>query len=287
MPAREAIGAESVRVGGADARASAAAGGRVPATSGEARRWPHVWLSVGSLVVGLGLWELVGSLKLVNPILLSPPRAVVQAALDLLRSGELVAHFWVSLGELTTGLGLAVAVGIPVGVLAGWFRRVEWALRPLTGAFYATPVIVFAPLIVAWLGIGFWDKVLLVFLEAFFQVFVTVSAGVRALDDAWLRVARAFAAGTTFTFRTVVVPGSVPFVLTGIRLATGRALVTVVVAELLASTAGLGWMIAFYGQNFKIANVFVALVVTAGLGVVSDAVLRHVERRVESWRPGV
>jgi NitT/TauT family transport system permease protein len=275
----------SEAMGAVDSGSPPAATVATHGTTATARRWPHMWLSLCSLVAGLALWELVGSLGLVNPILLSPPRAVASAALDLVRSGELVWHVRVSLAELTTGLGLAVMAGIPVGVVAGWFRRVAWALRPLAGAFYATPVIVFAPLIVAWLGIGFWDKVFLVFLEAFFQVFVTVSAGVRALDDAWLRVARAFAARTPFTFRTVVIPGAVPFVVTGIRLATGRALATVVVAELLASTAGLGWMIAFYGQNFKIPNVFVALVVTAALGVVSDVALRRVERRVESWRP--
>jgi ABC-type nitrate/sulfonate/bicarbonate transport system permease component len=237
------------------------------------------------VLVGLLLWETVGSLGRVDRIILSPPRDVAAAAIELLRSGELISHVSVSLRELAVGLILAVGVGIPVGVLAGWFRRLAWILRPLTGAFYATPVIVFAPLMVAWLGIGFWDKVLLVFLEGFFQMFVTVSAGVRALDDAWLRVASGFAARQSFTFRTIVVPGSVPYIVAGMRLASGRALVTVVVAELLASTAGLGWMVAFYGQHFKIANVFVVLIVTAGLGVLVDTSLRQLERRVERWRP--
>jgi len=279
----------------ADARAAgpgAAAASRGPAREAAPggsrpgrRSGTRAWLGVASVVVGLGLWEAVGVLELVNRIILSPPHDVAAAALQLVRSGELAQHVGVSLRELAAGLALAVAVGIPVGVLAGWFRRVTWLLRPLTGAFYATPVIVFAPLLVAWLGIGFWDKVVLVFLEGFFQVFVTVSAGVRALDDAWLRVASAFAARPAFTFRTVIVPGSVPFILTGVRLATGRGLVTVVVAELLASTAGLGWMVAYYGQNFKMANVFVALLVTAGLGVLADAAIRRFERRVERWRP--
>jgi len=249
------------------------------------RRWTKIGLSAASVLVGLVLWEALGALGLVNRIILSPPRDVAQAGLELLGSGELARHVGVSLRELLVGLGLAVVVGIPAGILAGWFRRVAWVLRPLTGTLYATPVIVFAPLMVAWLGIGFWDKVVLVFLEAFFQVFITVSAGVRALDDAWLRVASAFAARPVFTFRSVVVPGAVPYIVAGLRLATGRGLATVVVAELLASTAGLGWMVAYYGQNFKIANVFVALLVTAGLGMLADAGIRRVERRVEQWRP--
>lgn len=249
------------------------------------RRWSHAGWSVASVLAGLLLWELVGTLGLVNRIILSPPRDVAAAAVELVASGELWHHVSVSLRELVAGLALAVAVGIPAGILAGWFRRVAWVLRPLTGAFYATPIIIFAPLFVAWLGIGFWDKVLLVFLEGFFQVFVTVSAGVRALDDAWLRVAAAFAARPVFTFRTVVVPGAVPYIVAGLRLATGRGLVTVVVAELLASTAGLGWMVAFYGQNFKLSNVFVVLLVTAGLGVAADGGLRRLERRIAQWRP--
>ena len=114
-----------------------------------------------------------------------------------------------------------------------------------------------------------------------------MSAGVRALDDAWLRVASAFAARPAFTFRTVVLPGAVPYILVGVRLATGRGLVTVVVAELLASTAGLGWMVAYYGQTFKIANVFVVLLVTAGLGVLADAGIRRLEGHVEQWRATV
>jgi ABC-type nitrate/sulfonate/bicarbonate transport system permease component len=244
-------------------------------------------LSAVSVLAGLFLWEAIGALGLMNRIVLSPPRDVAAAAVQLVRSGELAMHVGVSLHELVVGLTLAVAVGLPMGVLAGWFRRVAWVLRPLTGAFYATPIIVFAPLTVAWLGIGFWDKVILVFLEGFFQVFVTVSAGVRALDDAWLRVASAFAARPAFTFRTVVLPGAVPYILVGVRLATGRALVTVVVAELLASTAGLGWMVAYYGQTFKIANVFVVLLVTAGLGVLADAGIRRLERHVEQWRATV
>jgi NitT/TauT family transport system permease protein len=237
------------------------------------------------LLAGLLLWEAVGALGLVNPIILSPPRDVAAAAVELSASGELWRHLAVSLQELAAGLLLAVLAGIPVGILAGWFRRVAWILRPLTGAFYATPAIVFAPLFVAALGIGFWDKVLLVFLEGFFQIFVTVSAGVRALDDAWLRVAAAFAARPLFTFRTVVVPGAVPYIVAGLRLATGRGLVTVIVAELLASTAGLGWMVAFYGQNFKLSNVFVVLLLTAGLGMAADGALRRLERAIAQWRP--
>ena len=238
-----------------------------------------------SVLAGLLLWEVAGALVLVNRIILSPPHEVVAAGIELARSGELARHVGISLRELAVGLALAAVAGVPVGVLAGWFRRVAWVLRPLTAVFYATPVIVFAPLIVAWLGIGFWDKVLLVFLEGFFQFFVTVSAGVGALNDAWLRVATAFAARRGFTFRTVVLPGAVPYIMTGARLATGRGLVTVVVAELLASTAGLGWMVAYYGQNFKTAYVFVALAVAAGFGMLADAGLRRLERRVERWRP--
>jgi NitT/TauT family transport system permease protein len=249
------------------------------------RRRGHATLGVTSVLAGLLLWEVAGARNWVNRIILSPPHEVAIAGLELARSGELARHVGISLRELGVGLVLAVAAGVPVGVLAGWSRRFSWVLRPLTAVFYATPVIVFAPLIVAWLGIGFWDKVLLVFLEGFFQLFVTVSAGVGALNDAWLRVATAFAARPGFIFRTVVLPGAVPYIVAGARLATGRGLVTVIVAELLASTAGLGWMVAYYGQNFKTAYVFVALVVTAAMGMLADAGLRRLERQVERWRP--
>ena len=248
------------------------------------RAWGRSTLGVASVLAGLLLWEIAGALGWVNRIILSPPHAVALAGVELARSGELTRHLGISLRELGVGLVLAVSAGVPIGVLAGWSRRLSWILRPLIAVFYATPVIVFAPLIVAWLGIGFWDKVLLVFISGFLQIFIATSAGIRATERKWVRLARSFRASQRKVFWSIVLPSALPYILLGLRLAVGRCVVNVVVAEMLAAEAGVGYMIAYFGNTFRVAEVFVALVSVVVTGVILNQLLLMVEERVGRWR---
>jgi NitT/TauT family transport system permease protein len=243
---------------------------------------------IGSISVALGLlaWEVIARSGLVPPILLSPPSAIVAAFGRLVASGELQRQVLVSAYEFAVGFGLAVAVGLPVSILAGWYTRVGWVAQPLVAAVYAAPTVALFPLIIVFLGIGFWDKVLLVFISGFLQLFVAITAGVRASDLRWMRLARSFGASQPRTFWSIVLPGAIPYILLGLRLAVGRSLVNVVVAEMLASEVGLGYMIAFYGNTFKVAEVFVAILCVVVAGVVLNQLMLVVERRFWRWRPG-
>jgi NitT/TauT family transport system permease protein len=240
-----------------------------------------------SVATGLLIWEAVIRLKLVSPLFLSSPSAIFEAFWELTSSGELQTHAWVSFREFAVGLSLAILFGLPISILAGWSKRLGWVLQPLVSGVYAAPTVALFPLIIIFLGIGFWDKVLLVFVSGFLQLFIAITAGIRATDERWVRLARSFSASRSKLFWSIILPGALPFIMLGLRLAFGRSLVNVIVAEMLAAEQGLGYMIAYYGNTFKIANVFVALGVVAVLGVAFDQIFLLAERRLFRWRPPV
>jgi NitT/TauT family transport system permease protein len=237
-----------------------------------------------SVALGLALWELAGRLELVSPVLLSSPGAIAQAFVRLTASGELEKHLLVSGKEFAVGLVLAIVVGLPTSIIAGWYTRAGWLLQPLVAALYAAPTIALFPLIIIFVGIGFWDKVLLVFISGFLQIFIATSAGIRATERKWVRLARSFRASRRKLFWSIVLPSALPYILLGLRLAVGRCVVNVVVAEMLAAEAGVGYMIAYYGNTFKVAEVFVALVSVVVTGVVLNQLLLMVELRIGRWR---
>jgi NitT/TauT family transport system permease protein len=152
---------------------------------------------------------------------------------------------------------------------------------------YSTPTVALVPLMIIWLGVGIWDKVVIVFLGAFFQIAISVSAGPRLADPRLLRVSQSYGASRWRIFRTVLLPTTVPFILVGLRLGVLRALVGVVVAEFVAATAGLGFLISAAGAHFQTARVFVGIILIASLGVAATSGVRVLERRVERWRPRV
>jgi NitT/TauT family transport system permease protein len=169
----------------------------------------------------------------------------------------------------------------------GWYRRVAYVLDPFVNAFYATPRVALLPLVVIWVGIGIWSKIAIVFLGAVFPVLLSTYSGVRTTDARLLRAARSFGADDLQIFRTLILPGSVPFIVTGLRLGVGRALIGVVVGELYAATAGIGFLISVAGNSFQTDKVFVGVLLIALVGIVSMELLGRLERRFERWRPAV
>jgi NitT/TauT family transport system permease protein len=246
-------------------------------------------LLLGALAVGLflGGWETVARAGVIHPLFISSPTAIVAAAHRLWVSGELTRHVATSGVEFLAGCLLAAAAGVPLGLAAGWYRRLNYVLDPFLAALYATPRIALLPLIILWAGLGMGSKVVVVFLSAFFPVCMTTIGGVRTVSAAHLEVARSFAAGDAHIFRTIVLPSCLPFILAGLRLGVGRGLVGVVVAELYGASAGIGFLINVAGSMFQMDTVFVGIALLAGFGLVFNEVLRRAERRVERWRPPV
>jgi NitT/TauT family transport system permease protein len=241
-------------------------------------------IGTSAVLIFLVLWEAFTRSGAISPILLSSPMAVARAGAAMIASGEIWNDLWVSGVEFFVGFGLSVLLGIPLGLAVGWYRRLYFAVDPFLSALYATPRVALLPLIIIWLGIGIWSKVAIVFLGAFFPICVNTLAGVKTSDARLLRVSRSFGASELQIFKSIVLPSSVPFILTGLRLGVGRALIGVVVGELYAATAGVGFMITVAFQTDK---VFVGIMILALFGVLCVELLTRLERRFETWRPKV
>ena len=179
---------------------------------------------------------------------------------------------------------LAIVVGLPLGIGMGWYRRFSLALDPFVTFFNAIPRVSLTPLLIIWFGIGIYSKIAVVFLGAVFPMIVSTMSGVRNVDSSLVKAARSFGASDMQLFRTVVFPGSVPFVLTGLRLGIGHALTGVVVGELVAAQAGIGLMMATAGSTFQTSKVFAGMFIVAGSGIALTLLLQKIEQRFQSWK---
>ena len=223
----------------------------------------------------------------INPIFLSSPTAVAQTGFRLFAKGEIWNDLRVSGTEFFWGFFFSIVVGIPLGLAAGWYRRFYYAVDPFISALNATPRIALLPLLIIWVGIGIWSKILIVFLGAVIPICINALAGVRTTDARLLKVARSFGSSEGQIFRTIILPSSVPFLLTGLRLGVGRAMIGVFVGELYAATAGVGFMITVAGATFQTDKVFVGVMIIAIAGVLMIEALTRLERRFDTWRPKV
>jgi ABC-type nitrate/sulfonate/bicarbonate transport system permease component len=245
---------------------------------------------LGCSAVGIFLivWELVGNtFQWINPMFMSAPSLILKAAYEMFRSGEIYNDLYVSGAEFLGGYFLAAAVGIPFGIIVGWYKRASYVFDPFINAMNATPRVALLPLVIIWLGIGIMSKVGIIFLGAVFSILINTRDGVKTTPANLLTAARSFGASEWMVFKTVVFPSTIPFILTGLRLAVGRALVGVLVGELYAATAGIGFMITVAGATFQTDKVFVGVLIFALSGMIGMDLLTKVERRFDKWRPQV
>jgi len=242
---------------------------------------------LGGLAVAafLALWEYAIRFDWVSPLFVSSPSRIFLTAGQMFADGSILEDLKVSGLEFVVGYGLAVAIGVPLGILMGWYRRLNAVLDPFVSALYATPRIALLPLMMIWLGIGLASKIAIVFLGAVFPILVNTITGVRTIDANFIRVARSFGSNDAQLFLTVALPSSVPLLLSGLRLGLGHALIGIVVAEMYGATHGLGFLISVSGARFQTDKVMVGIIIIALAGIAMTALLRTVERRFERWRP--
>jgi ABC-type nitrate/sulfonate/bicarbonate transport system permease component len=254
----------------------------------------RIWLRnreralLGALGVGvlLLIWELAPRLGLTDPLFSSSPLRVLTAGREYMSSPLFLEDLKVSGTEFGVGLGAAVVTGIPMGLLMGWYRRFEYSFDYILSFAYTAPRVALMPLMILWFGIGMSSKIALVYTMAVFPVIINTMVGVKTVDDSLLQVARSFAAKDRQIFRTVILPASVPSIISGIRLGLGLALIGVVVGEFVAANAGVGHRIQEASTFFRTDLVFFGLFLIAGSGVVLTELLRRVESRFDKWRPG-
>jgi ABC-type nitrate/sulfonate/bicarbonate transport system permease component len=249
------------------------------------RRHRDRLLGVLAVLAFLALWEAVTRAGWVDPRFSSSPTRIIAAYRDVIEAGFFFSDLALTGQVFLTGFALAVGTGVPIGFLMGWYRPVQSLLNPFVSFFNATPRIALLPLFVIWFGIGMGSKVAVVYMAALFPIVINSSAAIKSLDASVLRAARSFGASDLQLFRTVALPGSVPFVLTGLRLGLAQALTATVVAEFFAATAGIGYLIAVSGNTFRTDKVFVGVTVVAITGVLLSVLLLRIERHFQSWRP--
>jgi ABC-type nitrate/sulfonate/bicarbonate transport system permease component len=258
---------------------------RIPGQPGPLARYEGLLVGAGAVLAFVFVWQLAAFRRVVPELFLPGPFDIANAFGAYIAKGQIWPDMWISGQELAYGFVLSIVVGLPLGMLMGWYRRLNQALDPFVTFFYSIPRVALTPLLIIWFGIGINSKIAVVFLGAVFAILINTAAGVKNLDPALIKAARSFGASDAQLFRTVVLPGSVPFILTGLRLGLGHALTGVVVAELVAAQAGVGLMMATAGATFQTSKVFVGLVIVATTGVVLTIVLSRIERRFQTWKP--
>ena len=245
-------------------------------------------LGTAAVTLFLIIWELVGNtFQLINPMFMSAPSLVGNAAVQLFASGEIYNDLYISGIELFWGYLLSAVVAVPFGISLGWYKKVAYVFDPFVNAMNATPRVALLPLVIIWLGIGILSKVGIIFLGAVFPILINARDGVKTTPVNLLTAARSFGASEWMLFKTVVLPSTVPFILTGLRLGLGRAIVGVMVGELYAATAGIGFMITVAGATFQTDKVFVGVLIFALTGMIGTELLSRLEKRFNKWRPAV
>ncbi len=248
---------------------------------------PTAW-GTASIVVLLLVWQFVPyfvPLKAGTRLFFTVPSQIAGTLWQMIVSGSLWAPLGVSATAFAIGLALAIVAGLPLGILIGRSSLLNAMFDPFITAFNATPRLVFLPLLMLWFGIGLWSKVAIVFLGALFPLLINTYEGVRNADRLLINVVRSFGAREWDIARLVVVPNALPFIVVGLRLAIGRAVLGVVVSEFFGSQEGLGVVMVRAASGFKVDVVFAGLIVFAGLSLLMTGLVKLLEERMTRWRP--
>jgi ABC-type nitrate/sulfonate/bicarbonate transport system permease component len=245
------------------------------------RQLQAIAIRLVSLTVVLGLWQVFGAR--VDPVLFTTPWAIAKAAVVMIGSGELWNYLWPSLVVLALGLTLAAIIGIAMGLLLARFWVLDVALGVYITFLYSTPTVALVPLIVLWAGFETMAKVIILFLFAFFPMVINTYQGVKNVDPRLVEVGRAFRCSERQLWLNIVLPGALPFIVTGLRLAVGRGLIGMVLADLYTAISGIGYLIVRTASTYQVDKMFVPIVTLGILGVTLTALLRLLEIKVAPW----
>jgi NitT/TauT family transport system permease protein len=241
----------------------------------------HLAIRALSLAIFLSVWELAGAT--VDPVLFTTPSKIARAAVGMVGSGELWTYLRPSLVVLVVGLALAITVGTLFGLALARFRILDVGVTVYITFLYSIPSVALVPLIVLWAGYDLTAKVIILFLFAFFPMVINTYQGVKAVDPKLLEVGHAFRCSEKQLWAHIVLPGALPFIVTGIRLAVGRGMIGMVLADLYTAISGIGYLIVRTASTFQVDKMFVPIVTLGLLGVTLTALLRFVETRVAPW----
>jgi sulfonate transport system permease protein len=255
---------------------------KAAARSERQRRLAQTILIKGiSLAVVLAAWQIVGSG--INETLFTVPTKVVAAGIQMIASGELWQYLAPSLLVLLLGLAIAAVLGIATGLLLARFWALDTALDMYVTFLYSIPSVALLPVIVLWAGFDVTAKVIVLVLFAFFPLAINTYQGVKNVDPKLIEVGRAFRCSERQLWRNVILPGALPFIVTGFRLAVGRGLIGMVLADLYTAISGIGYLIVRTASTYRVDKMFVPVVVLGILGITLTALLRLAERKIAPW----
>lgn len=262
-----------------------------PATRRFTLRWPisrQLTLSISTLLVLLTIWWAVTRLQLIGPLFLPPPQQVLHQLLTIASAqGFMDATLWqhlaASLTRILIALAAAVLIGVPVGIAMGLNETVRGILDPLIELYRPIPPLAYLPLMVIWFGIGETSKILLIYLAIFAPVALSALAGVKSAQQVRTRAAQSLGASRWQVLWYVILPGALPEILTGLRIGLGVGWSTLVAAELIAATRGLGFMVQSAGEFLATDVVLAGITVIALIAFTLELGLRALQRRLTPW----
>jgi NitT/TauT family transport system permease protein len=258
----------------------------VAPTIGFVEEHRNLLLGLLSVALFLAAWQAVFLFVPFNPLFISKPSLIAAALYDMIVSGELFYDLAVSSVPFLYGFSAAVVVGVTLGIVMGWRARVGYSLDPIMTVFYASPLVALAPLVIVFFGVGVSGKAIIIFLLSVFPFIFNAQAGVRAVDRLLINVVRSLGGSEKDLYLKVLVPSVLPYIVAGARIAIGRGLIGVLVAEFFAASEGIGYAIARYGDLFALDRMFACIIAIMIIAVVLTEGIRWAERSAFPWRVG-
>ncbi|MGH2450325.1 MAG: ABC transporter permease [Candidatus Limnocylindria bacterium] len=249
------------------------------------RRNERTVLRTGGVLAFFVLYQVTSDLGLIDSFLFSSPLAIAAAGAREVTLPRFWSDLWISAAELGVGTLLAIVTAVPLGIAIGWYRRLSLGADPWLNFMNALPRAALVPLVVLWAGLGFEMKVLIVFLGGFFSIILPTVDGVRTAERQFIDVARSFRASDRLILISIVLPGIVPFIVSGMRILVGRVLAGVVIAEFYAQTEGIGVMVAKAAASLQMDRMLFGVLIFTIMGIVFYEMVGALERHFERWRP--
>ena len=245
----------------------------------------RLWLGLCSVFFVVAAWELLLTYIFpVNPFFFTKPSLIAAAFKEQIQGAKLWHDLAVSSQAFIWGFSFAVIVGIPVGLVMGWRRRVEYSLDPFLTALYASPLVALAPLFIIVFGVGVLGKAALVFLLAVFPFVFNAFAGVKSTDSLLINVIRSYGGTEKDLYLKVILPSTMPYIIAGARLAIGRGLVGIIVGEFYAASEGIGFAITQAGDTYRLPDMFVGIIILSLIAVGLTELMRKLELTIAPWR---
>jgi NitT/TauT family transport system permease protein len=244
----------------------------------------HPWLSIGSFIIILLLWEMVSRMEWIPPLFLPSPSEILSEGWIMLKTGLIFKHVFASLSRILWGFSIACILGVIVGILIGFFSIPEAIGNPLIAATFPIPKIAILPLLILWLGIGEPSKVAVIALGVFFPMAINVYTGVKHVDPLLIKAALSLGSNRTRIIKKVILPSILPIVFAGMKLGIGIALLLVVAAEMVAADAGIGFMILTAADLMQTKKLMVGLIILSLLGIFFNWLFQRLEHFFIPWK---